>query len=114
MTNLSTRNVWETLSNGDDIMDTLVDVPDEFYNKIKDYAEELNNQFDTLEREYKWIFKMVLRGLEVHNVPSEKRRSVFAQYAKNYKHPAILFTMLDNRDYSKIIWDLLYPEYRKL
>jgi RNA ligase len=115
MTNLSTRNVWETLSNGGDIMETLVDVPDEFYDKIKGYAEELENQFNTLEREYKWIFKILHRSLtEVYNVPQEKQRAVFAQYAKNYKHPAILFKMLDGNDYTKIIWGLIYPEYRKL
>jgi hypothetical protein len=50
----------------------------------------------------------------VYNVPQEKQRAVFAQYAKNYKHPAILFKMLDGNDYTKIIWDLIYPEYRKL
>lgn len=115
MTNLSTRNVWETLSSGGDINEMLVDVPDEFYNKIKDYAEELKSQFETLEREYKWIFKILNRSLtEVYNVPQEKQRAVFAQYAKNYKHPAILFKMLDDRDHSNIIWDLLYPEYKKL
>ncbi len=115
MTNLSTRNVWETLSNGGDIMETLVDVPDEFYDKIKGYAEELETQFSVLEREYKWIFKILYRSItEVYNVPQEKQRAVFAQYAKNYKHPAILFKMLDGNDYTKIIWDLIYPEYRKL
>lgn len=115
MTNLSTRNVWETLSSGGDINEMLIDVPDEFYNKIKDYAEELKSQFETLDREYKWIFKILKRSLtEVYNVPAEKQRSVFADYAKNYKHPAILFKMLDDRDYSNIIWDLLYPEYKKL
>lgn len=115
MTNLSTRNVWETLSIGGDINEMLVDVPDEFYNKIKDYADELKSQFETLEREYKWIFKILDRALnEVYKVPQERKRAVFAQYAKNYKHPAILFKMLDGRDHSNIIWDLLYPEYKKL
>ena len=114
MTNLSTRNVWETLSNGEDITKTLVDVPDEFYDKIKDYADELKNQFTTLENEYKWIFNTILQTLIIHNVPKEKYRAVFAQYALRYKHPAILFTMLNERGYSKIIWELIYPEYRKL
>lgn len=115
MTNLSTRNVWEMISSGGDINEMLVDVPDEFYDKIKNYAEELKSQFETLDREYKWIFKILKRSLtEVYNVPAEKQRAVFAEYAKNYKHPAILFKMLDDRDYSNIIWDLLYPEYKKL
>ena len=115
MTNLSTRNIWEKLSNGEDIMESLIDVPDEFHAKIRVYVDELNSQFSTLEREYKWIFNILMRSLtEVYNVPKEKQRSVFAQYAKNYKYPAILFKMLDGRDYTKIIWDLLYPEYRKI
>jgi RNA ligase len=115
MTNFSTRNIWETLANGEDLTASLIDVPDEFHEKIKAYVDELTSQFETLEREYKWIFKILNRSItEVYNVPKEKQRSVFAQYAKNYKYPAILFKMLDGRDYTKIIWDLLYPEYRKI
>ncbi len=115
MTNFSTRNVWEVLSNGGDITDMLVDVPDEFYQKIKDYSDELMNQFDTLEREYKWIYKILVRAIdEVYNVPQERRRFVFADYAKNYKHPSLLFSMLDGKDYSKNIWKLIEPEYKKL
>ena len=114
MTNFSTRNVWETLSNGEDILSSLVDVPDEFHAKIKVYVDELKGQFNTIENEYKWIFKTIINGLDVHNVPKEKYRATFAEYALKYKHPAILFTMLDKRDYNKTIWDLIYPEYRKL
>lgn len=115
MTNFSTRNVWETLSNGEDLIASLVDVPDEFYDKIKNYSDELKSQFETLEREYKWIFKILNRSIiEVYNVPKEKQRAVFAQYAKNYKHPSLLFNMLDDKDYTKIIWKLIEPEYKKL
>jgi RNA ligase len=114
MTNFSTRNVWETLSNGEDILSSLVDVPDEFHAKIKVYVDELTSQFNTIENEYNWIFKTILNGLEAHNVPKDKYRATFAQYALRYKHPAILFTMLDKRSYDKVIWDLIYPEYRKL
>jgi RNA ligase len=35
MTNFSTRNIWETLANGEDLMASLVDVPDEFHAKIR-------------------------------------------------------------------------------
>jgi RNA ligase len=114
MTNFSTRNIWETLANGEDLMASLVDIPDEFHAKIKVYVDELTTQFQTIEREYTWIFDTTVKGLEIHNVPKEKYRATFAQYALQYKHPSILFTMLDKRDYGKIIWDLIYPEYRKI
>ena len=35
MTNVSTTGIWEYLKNGEDVMELLKDVPDEFYNKIK-------------------------------------------------------------------------------
>ena len=37
MTNLSTTAVWEVLSSGGSVDELLKDVPDEFYNKIKEY-----------------------------------------------------------------------------
>ena len=37
MTEVSTKSVWEVLSNGDDMEELLKDVPDEFYSKIKEY-----------------------------------------------------------------------------
>jgi hypothetical protein len=37
MTEISTKSVWEVLSNGDNMEDLLKDVPDEFYTKIKEY-----------------------------------------------------------------------------
>ena len=114
MTNLSTRNIWETLANGEDLITSLVDVPDEFHAKIRAYVDELTSQYKTLEKEYTCIFNTIVKGLENHNVPQEKQRAVFAQYALQYKYPPLLFTMLDKRNYSKIIWDLIYPEYRKL
>ena len=41
MTNISTTTVWEILSTGGKIEDLLIQVPDEFYDKIKIYAKEL-------------------------------------------------------------------------
>ena len=48
MTNLSTTAVWEVLSSGGSMDDLLKDVPDEFYNKIKEYEQELSFQFNMI------------------------------------------------------------------
>ena len=68
---------------------------------------EFIRQYEHLEREYQWIFKIINR------VPNIENRAVFAEYAKRYKHPGILFNMLDSKDYSQLIWKLLYPTYSK-
>ena len=105
MTEVSTTGIWESLKNGDDIAELLKDVPDEFYDKIDEYAEELVSQYIMLEAEYNWIFNK-LRGIE--------DRAEFAELAKRFKYPQLLFKMLDGSDYSEALWRIIKPEFRKL
>jgi len=113
MTEISTKSVWEVLSNGDNMEDLLKDVPDEFYTKIKEYENTLKNEFNTLKKEYEWIFNKV-RNTYFGVYGKEFTRAEFASLAKRYKYPSILFSMLDGRDVSPIIWKIIQPEFRKL
>ena len=105
MTEVSTTGIWESLKNGDDIAELLKDVPDEFYDKIDEYVEELVSQYIMLEREYTWIFNK-LKDIE--------DRSRFAELAKRHKYPQLLFKMMDGSDYSEALWRIIKPEWRKL
>jgi RNA ligase len=105
MTEVSTTGIWESLKNGDDIADLLKDVPDEFYDKIDEYAEELVVTYQVIESEYNWIFNK-LRGIE--------DRARFAELAKKFKYPQLLFKMLDGSDYTEALWRIIKPEWRKL
>ena len=108
MTNLSTTAIWEVLSNGGDILSTLTDVPDEFYDKIHQYSNELMDKYISLENEYHFIFKILGRSDDF------EFRAGFAERAKRYKYPAILFKMYDDKDYSGLIWKIIKPEFEKL
>ena len=108
MTNLSTTAIWEVLSNGGDILSTLTDVPDEFYDKIHQYSKELMDKYTKLEDEYHFIFKILSRSDDF------EFRAGFAERAKRYKYPAILFKMYDDKDYSGLIWKIIKPEFEKL
>jgi RNA ligase len=107
LTNISNRDIWEYLKEGKPLDDIIEKVPDEFYNWVKETKENLLTQYTTLENEYKWIFKIINR------VPNIENRAIFAQYAKKYKYPGILFSMLDGKNYSEQIWKLIYPNYSK-
>lgn len=107
LTNVSNRDIWEVLRTNGDMKEILDGVPDEFYDWVKETKEDLINQYNRLEQEYQWIFKTINR------VPNIENRAVFADYAKKYKHPAILFNMLDGKDYTQHIWKLIYPSYSK-
>lgn len=104
MTNISTKAVWEVLSNGGDLFEIIKDTPDEFFDKVDEYAEELNSKFILLEAKYKWYFSLM---------PKNDRKK-FAFSAKEVEHPAILFAMLNGKDYSKVIWRILKPKYERL
>jgi RNA ligase len=107
LTNISSRDIWEYLKDGKPMDEILDKVPDEFYNWVKDTKEELLSQYNFLEKEYQWIFKIINRTCGV------EKRTVFAEHAKRYKHPNILFNMLDGKNYSEQIWKLIYPQYIK-
>lgn len=106
MTEVSTKSVWEILSNGDNMEGLLKDVPDEFYDKIKKYVDELTFQYKTLENEY----------LRIYNTLSDlkDKRSEFAKRALMFKHPQLLFNIVDGKPYSNAIWKIIKPEYKKI
>jgi RNA ligase len=110
MTNLSTTAVWEVLSNGGNMDELLKDVPDEFYGKIKEYEDELKFMFNSLSNDYSIHFRDIQNMMD--KVGGDRKN--FANVAKQYKHPSLLFGMLDGKDVSPIIWKIVKPEFKKL
>jgi len=110
MTNLSTTAVWEVLSNGGNMDELLKDVPDEFYGKIKEYEDELKFMFNSLSNDYSIHFRDIQNMMD--KVGGDRKN--FANVAKQYKYPSLLFGMLDGKDVSPIIWKIVKPEFKKL
>lgn len=107
LTNFSNVDIWEYLKDGKNFNDFLDRVPDEFDLWVKKVKEDLEYQYETLDKEYKWIFKILMRS----SVCETKKG--FAEFAKRYKHPSILFKMFDGKDYSDYIWKQIRPVYQK-
>ena len=107
LTNISNRDIWEYLKDGKPLDEILDKVPDEFYNWVKETKNTLETDYSKIENEYIWIYKILSRDEKING------RKIFAEYALKYKHPSILFSMYDNRDYKNIIWKILYPNYSK-
>ena len=107
LTNFSNVDIWEYLKDGKDFDDFLDRVPDEFDIWVKNTKNELELNFESLEKEYKWIFKVLMRS------PISETKKGFAELAKKHKHPSILFKMFDGKDYSDYIWKQIRPIYSK-
>ena len=109
ITKISSRDIWKYLK--DDLPMTLLleHVPDEFDKWVKE-------QIDMMKKSYAMIESRV-----VHTYKSEilsqgyKTRKEYAMKILTYDKGlrGIFFNMLDERDYSALIWEKLYPKYSK-
>ena len=107
LTNISNRDIWEYLKDGKPLDEILDKVPDEFYNWVKETKELFELQFNTIDLEYRLIFKNITENNKITD------KKTFAQYALSYTNSSILFAMFDNKDYKHMIWKIIYPNYSK-
>lgn len=105
LTGFSNVDIWEYLKDKKDLGELLDRVPDEFDSWVRATVRDLVVRFENIEKDYRQIFNEL--GLK------ELDRKDFAEHAKRYTHSSILFSMLDGRDYSDIIWKLIRPQYSK-
>jgi len=116
MTNISTTGIWEMLSSGGDVNELLKDVPDEFYKKVKEYADTLKyGYYQVLEhcgKAYDYFRYGKYGDREVE--PTKKE---YAEHVMKNSHPpyrSVMFAIWDGKPYDKLIWNILKPEFKKL
>ena len=116
MTNVSTTGVWELLSNGGDINEFLKDVPDEFYKKVKDYADTLKYGYVQVS-EHCGKSHYYFRYGKYNDREVEPTKKEYAEHVMTNGHPpyrSVMFAMWDGKPYDKLIWNILKPEFKKL
>jgi RNA ligase len=116
MTNISTTGVWEHLMNGGDINELLKDVPDEFYKKVKEYADLLKYGYYQVSEHCGKAHNYFRYG-KYNDREVEPTKKEFAQHVMTYGHPpyrAVMFAIWDGKPYDKLIWNILKPQWRKL
>ena len=108
MTNVSTTAVWEILSTGGSMAELLKDVPDEFFDKVDEVVKDLCTRFENIKIDYMSYF------LDITNRVVSTDRHAFAEEAKRYNNPSLLFGILDGKDISSAIWKIVKPKFKKL
>lgn len=115
MTNVTTTGIWEYLKNGEDVMELLKDVPDEFYKKIENYIKDLRYYYFQISEDVGKKFDYMMYGKYNDKEPITDRKEFAEWVSTQPKHMSgILFRMFDKKDYSEIIWNLIKPEFKKL
>jgi T4 RnlA family RNA ligase len=108
MTGVSTTSVWDVLANGGNMEEVLKNVPDEFYDKIKEVEFDLKMRFTNIQKDYFQYY------LDITNRVVSTDRKAFAEEAKKYPHPSILFAILNGKSVEPIIWKIVKPKWEKL
>ncbi len=101
ITRIQAKDIWECLSQNQNLDKFLDAVPDEFYHWVKDTKLELETKYREIEVECQQAFKDL----------GDRRQT--ALYFQTQKYPGVLFLMLDGRDYAQVIWKLIKPGYER-
>jgi RNA ligase len=110
MTNASTTSVWDILRNGDSLEEFLKEVPDEFYEGIKEYKDKLEDEFWEIADRTKLMFHTIYEdGMDA------KRFSTNVRYIPQ-PYKALLFSQFNLKmdSYSECIWKHIKPKFTKL
>lgn len=111
VTNTTARTVWEHLRTGESIQELVDNVPEEFEWWVRETAQALeltfSHRFYQAHEEHERIVELVDGQQED---PATWRRR-FAEEAKKYPHPGLLFAILDNRDITDAVWKMIRPEH---
>jgi len=86
------------------IEELYIKLPEEFYVKIKQFIDEANN-------EYKLIEQMCMDHLATFN-SNATRKEIAISTINNFRpYSSIIFNMLDKKEYSKGIWELIKESF---
>ena len=105
LTNFSTKDIWELLRNNEPLEPFLDRVPDEFDTWVKEVVRDLQTRYDNILKDYRIIMDDIY----------DADKKVFAERAKRYPHPSLLFALYDGKNESAYdyVWKLLKPKYEK-
>lgn len=112
MTNVSTTSVWEILKSGQDVTVLLENVPDEFYEKIKNYENELKTQFNETNLEVSRLFNEFSNNIDLLSVD----KKMYAEWVmkQERKLQPLLFNLYNGKSFGEQIWKMIKPKFRKL
>ena len=106
MAHLTTKAIWDCLRHDIDVYRALGGIPDEVFNKVKEYENSLRYQYGSIE-EQALIEHSIISG-------ATTTRKEYAKEALKSGISPILFNMLEGKPYKMSIWKMIEPESQKI
>jgi len=101
ITQVTKKKIWKVLKENKSFDEFIENIPDELFKWIKNTESSLREEYKKIEEEA-W--------LDLKKVLAPYRKDI-AMAIQKYKHIHVMFSMLDNKDFSKYIWGILEPEH---
>lgn len=98
LTGITEQHIWEILSAGQRLEPLLERVPDEYYNWVRETEQQLRAAYHAVEARARAQFQDL----------GDRKQNAY--YYQGCDYPAVMFKMLDGRDYSEIIWKAIKPK----
>jgi RNA ligase len=109
ITKISSRDIWKYLKDGKPLDDLIKNVPDEFYKWVKEKIEFFQKSFDEIKRHALLVYQMDIMPTE--GLTRKEIAVKIQNHNKDYQ--AMFFHIYDNKDFSHLVWDKIYPIYEK-
>lgn len=109
ITRISSRDIWRYLKDNLPLDELIENVPDEFDVWVKEKVKTFKDEFDSIKRKCLIIYQSDI-------IPTEglTRKEVAQKVLVHEKYlHGIFFHIYDNKDFSHLIWEMLYPQYEK-
>lgn len=104
VTGLTKRRVWELMKEGKSFQDLCEFVPDEWHEWLNETYEEIDAAFCLESNKISLAYSAIKWSL-----PENFTRKEFAEKANQTEYPNFMFGILDGRDMTNKLWDLVRP-----
>lgn len=113
ISDLTPRRIWEAMKAGKSLEEILSPIPDEWHEWTKQSYEDIQVAFSKAYQEVVWEFYRICLELSSRNNPCyldrDWTRKDFAEVAKKFHSPGLLFNLLDNKEVTPAVWDMVRP-----
>jgi RNA ligase len=111
ITNITFRDIWKTLRAGEPLTEVYENVPDEFYDWVKEKVKFLEDVFDEKLKQSHMNFEQVMLHMPKEYTQSQFAKVVMELITKNAR--GRVFAIKNGYDISESIWKEIYPGHEK-
>lgn len=104
VTGLTSRRIWELMKLGKSLADIMEIVPDEWHVWASNTYKDIQQDYNLLG----WELDLLFSGI-MEKMPKDFTRKEFAAEAMKVPSSGLMFALLDKRDISEKMWDMVRP-----